>query len=784
MKGITSLIRILTACALLCCNIGVWAQRPDLALNAPDNERLAGLLLDAQTCQEESDYQCAFNSVNLAYMTALNIVDERLRAVKNSDLESPLPATKLETTAWQVLAELYLSPYITPDQRWQIQAAAAENLSLLVLIEAQYNVLFENLEHMFAIIILSQVKYANVQTEEDYINMGEGIAKTWDSLLNGAILDIKNAAKRPYTSATFYALALRSIYDLGGRRAFYSAQQYIRGELTAKPPMSTWLPAEISRGIKTLINRYGDIENYGQQERFAAALCHESIYPLAKDIIADDFNNPQNKVLKVNAALCLLNAPNSTEQQRKQSAAFIEDTYFTKPAPPPAGEVYIAIDQSPEVSAPNGVNIVSLPPRDASALRRSMIQALWQNTQKYGNKFVKNNYDRAVQKADGSVRAAEVIIKYGVLVAEFITLDLAIAAITGGTSLTVSIPRFGGKLVVKAAKNGAKTIRMFKTAGAARGAAEIKAQLTANLAKMANSAKNIPAAAAEVVKNGLQVAVTDPAFAGMATNVNLITIPNKTGQIVLNGLNASEQINSYSAFTQTFTAEINALKKTMQSEIASAGKVSRATQKQIKDMADAILYYKTTYYAQPQWLEYAQRTYAASFNNAKAAAMRRAAFSPGTRHVVNNLDKFNAASMPKHVPPPPFESNGNTMYRGMNLNEKGLINIYENGLMIEDGMGFTPPGSYLPPAIWGTVNPKRAAYYSKRLLNIEKNIPAIVEMEKTSNWYMGWPYSGRFSTTDIPPMDIKRISVFLNTDGRYRWGQLLFENNSFIFIPY
>ncbi|MDR0292117.1 MAG: hypothetical protein LBI01_05060, partial [Elusimicrobium sp.] len=742
------------------------------------------------------------SAAGAAYDIALNTDSERLNVLQTAG-KNAKAADEIESQAWQILSEIYLSVYITPQQRKELTRLAAESMFNLGLTEDQYKTPLEGLDHFFALSILAQSRYSEVETEQDYINIERGIAKTRE-VPSDIIRTIENSTDRPFVSGTYFAAALRAIYDFAGAEAFYKSEQKLRARVL-KEEENPYLWAELAKKLKNkIMTRYGDIENYSLKERYSYALCDESIYPLTKQIVNNNFYNAPDMVFKVNSALCLLNATDATDKQRTDAAAFIEKTYFTRDVETRDPTYGVAVLDTRQEPAPDGTFISDLSPKEASLLRQRMVNILYQNFSKYGNKYLKGNYADAVKRADGKPRTEEVIFHYGVLAAEFIAVDIGISALSGGSSLTVSLPRWGGKIIVWGATRGRQTFEVFKAAGLVEGGAVVWTKTAVKSAETLAKMKQIPAAAAQAVKNGMGTAIDDPAFAGMASaarispamTADLNNYSSSVGKLALSKieLGPKEAKKAYTALKQAFGADIRDLNASITKEISAPNAAARyANQQKLQEINKALSYYENTAFKEDLWLKKARLNY---YRTEFYAATNIPV--PAGSYVLKNLDDYGVY---KFLQRPgelyPLKANPSELYRGMALDEKSILNIAKNGMLKKDvtmksGMHVigvttgTPSHSGGAGSIWTTENPVVAANtYSTLRINNGKSIPTVFHINKNApgiNWQQG--VDGIYTSNNIPASAINKISVLLEINGKRAWGQLSVEKGFMFFKPY
>lgn len=377
----------------------------------------------------------------------------------------PGSAEEYIAVAWQVLAELYSTDYIPQEKRAALNAKAF--VRLMSLSEAERERPAEGLDSFFALAILT---------------------------LSDSKTDVQNIisfAKRPYTSAAYYAATLSAVYArTKSAAAVQDAARELRAHVTAKENLENkmggvFFGPMLNKTMRETFDRYGDAADYDAQERFASALCDESVWPYTKSEVVNDFNNSQNKAFKVNAALCLMNKKDSRSETVKTVVNFIEDNYFKVPQE----RIIIAMpngilvnEKNTDTSVRNKF-VISVDPETSALLRRRMKEALWENYKTHGNKYVKYNYSDVSRRTAEPKDAREVLFSYGVSAAEFVAMDLSLGFLTGGGSLTVSLPRWGAKLASGLAKNGVKTVEMLSAGGARATAQAINAKMAAGGAK-------------------------------------------------------------------------------------------------------------------------------------------------------------------------------------------------------------------------------------------------------------------------------------------------------------
>ena len=577
-----------------------------------DSESLKNIFLSIKIYEDGKMFTAAKSSAVMSYNLAYEIASERLNTLKNAGKNAKV-ADERESLAWQILSEIYLSPYITPRQRERLTDLAADSLSNLGLIEDQYKTPLEGLDHFFALSILAQSRYSGAETEQDYLNIEKGIAKNRE-VPPEIIRIIENSTDRPFVSSTYFAAALRAVYDFAGAEEFYNSENRLRTRVL-KEQENPYLWAELYRRLKNkLLTSYGNVENYSIKERYSYALCDESIYPLTKEILNNNFYNPPDAVFKVNSALCLLNAPDAADKQKSDAAAFIEKTYFTKDVETLDPEYGAAVVDSHQEPAPDGTFISDLNPKEASLFRQRMINILYQNTLKYGNRYLKGDYSEAVKRADGKPRLEEQIYSVGTTLAEIIGIDLAIAALTGGESLTVSLPRWGSRIILWSARSGTQTFRVIRAAGAVEGGTIVWAKAAEKSAETLLKMRQIPAAAVNSIKTGMETAVTNPAFAGIT---DVIKIPaeepyyfSDIGKYVLPKLANGESRHGYDVFQLLYDKEMRALKSSIVREAASPNRIIQyENQRKMQEIGDVLRSFENGAFKNDAWLKKARVTY-------------------------------------------------------------------------------------------------------------------------------------------------------------------------------
>jgi len=749
-------------------------------------ETLKNLYASIKTYEDGQMFSSAKEAAAKAYETALGIASERMDALRTAGKNARV-ANEKESLAWQILGEIYLSPYITPAQRERVTLLAAESLFNLGLTEEQYKTPLEGLDHFFALSILSQSRYSGVETERDYENMARGVSKT-GVVPSDIIRKIENSADRPFVSGAYFAAALAAVYNFGGQEAFYASEQRLRAKVL-KEEENPYLWADIAGRIKKkLFTAYGNVENYSLKERYSYALCDESVYFLTKDIVNNNFYNPPDKVFQVNSALCLLNAPDASDKQKTDAAAFIEKTYFTKRVEthePMSG----AVLSSRGEPNPDGEFITDLSPKEASLFRQRMINILYKNFAAHGHKYLKGDYSEAVKKADGSVRPEEVIFQAGTFIAECVAVDLVISALTGGTSLTVSLPRWGGRIISLAARSGTETFRVFRAAGLVDGGAIVWGRAAEKSAEALAKIRQIPSAAAQAVKGGMSTAVADPVFAGMTTPVTVgaaRVYGTAPGNQVLLQIDRQNFTAAFKNFQELFKKEISSISGGL-----NAGEITARTQRQIAETEEALSFFENSpVYQKEPWLKEARRlfdftakgvnvlpdggiTYVAGKNGRTLLKLNHNAYAPGAQDI-----KLNIAT------------NKNSLYRAMAMNEGSIRNLYVNGVEVyetapviiqhDNGFAAMNDGNRIWMSDAKDINNVVRFAWSKA--TAEKPLISVVEIDANLPG-LKKGFDGVYSTIDIPANKIRKIYALNNVNGQNVWGEIVFKNDNIFFRP-
>ena len=161
----------------------------------------------------------------------------------------------------------------------------------------------------------------------------------------------------------------------------------------------------------------------------------------------------------------------------------------------------------------------------------------------------------------------------------------------------------------------------------------------------------------------------------------------------------------------------------------------------------------------------------------------------GERYLIENFDNYAVSkAAAENVPVPSFYARHN-IYRGMALNNNGINNIFDNGLLLKDTRiaSNTVGTIYMRTpqrAIFFTRDPSEAFFYAKLNLSEKRGVPIVV-MKRTVNMF-GDDFGGNGIplTFNIPFKDIKSVSALLNIEGKPVWGRLIKENGLFYFMPY
>lgn len=166
----------------------------------------------------------------------------------------------------------------------------------------------------------------------------------------------------------------------------------------------------------------------------------------------------------------------------------------------------------------------------------------------------------------------------------------------------------------------------------------------------------------------------------------------------------------------------------------------------------------------------------------------------GDSYIINNLDDHMLKLDVSPIPSFPVPSHSKLMYRGMALNDEGIRAIRQEGLLISKVSG---NNNDLLVGLAGGIHGRSAAHvasqrvicmtsktseaaqYSTVRMGAGKQIPSVLEI--TGQHHMKLLMSHK----DIPPSQIRRISVLLNINGKPTWGLLeTAENGAFVFRPY
>ena len=161
----------------------------------------------------------------------------------------------------------------------------------------------------------------------------------------------------------------------------------------------------------------------------------------------------------------------------------------------------------------------------------------------------------------------------------------------------------------------------------------------------------------------------------------------------------------------------------------------------------------------------------------------------GARYLIENFDDYAVTKAAAEGVSFPYFNNRHNAYRGMALNDKGIHKIFEKGLLLEDtGAASNTVGTiYMrraQRAIFFSVDPSEAFFYSRLNLSAKRGIPVVVVRRNMNYFGAGMGSNGIFTTLDIPAEELKVISALLNIDGKPVWGRLIKENGLIYFMPY
>lgn len=140
----------------------------------------------------------------------------------------------------------------------------------------------------------------------------------------------------------------------------------------------------------------------------------------------------------------------------------------------------------------------------------------------------------------------------------------------------------------------------------------------------------------------------------------------------------------------------------------------------------------------------------------------------------------------------PFTNVKTYLHRGMSLSESEITNIMENGLrkvdMPDQNLAIlapqVTPGTKLQ-AISFSPYAMVSAQYAANSLGAEKGFPVVVDVTGLGKHNTLVNVHGMFTSKDVPPERIARVSALLNIGGVERWGQLFKSpDGGFTFKPY
>lgn len=165
----------------------------------------------------------------------------------------------------------------------------------------------------------------------------------------------------------------------------------------------------------------------------------------------------------------------------------------------------------------------------------------------------------------------------------------------------------------------------------------------------------------------------------------------------------------------------------------------------------------------------------------------------GENFYLQSLDSYRVELKPqREYPPFPFTNVRAYLHRGMSLSESDITNIMENGLRKVDMPAqnlaiLAPqvtPGTNLQ-ALSFSPYAMVSAQYAANSLGSEKGFPVVVDVTGLGRHNTLVNVHGMFTSRDVPPERIARVSALLNIDGAERWGQLLRSpDGGFFFKPY
>ena len=168
-------------------------------------------------------------------------------------------------------------------------------------------------------------------------------------------------------------------------------------------------------------------------------------------------------------------------------------------------------------------------------------------------------------------------------------------------------------------------------------------------------------------------------------------------------------------------------------------------------------------------------------------------YHTGENFTFSSLEPYRVALRPGgEYPPFPFTNVKSYVHRGMSLSEDGIINIMRNGLrkidMPDQNLAIlapqVTPGTKLQ-AISFSPYPAVSALYAANSLSAERGFPVMVDVTGIGKHNALVNAHGMFTSRDIPPERIARVSALLNIGGAERWGQLLISpEGGFSFKPY
>lgn len=165
----------------------------------------------------------------------------------------------------------------------------------------------------------------------------------------------------------------------------------------------------------------------------------------------------------------------------------------------------------------------------------------------------------------------------------------------------------------------------------------------------------------------------------------------------------------------------------------------------------------------------------------------------GENFNLKSLDSYRVElKAQREYPPFPFTNVKTYLHRGMSLSESDITNIMENGLRkvdmpVQNLAILAPqvtPGTNLQ-ALSFSPYAMVSAQYAVNSLGSEKGFPVVVDVTGLGRHNTLVNVHDMFTSRDIPPERIARVSALLNIGGVERWGQLFIKpEGGFSFKPY